>query len=164
MRHTTGSVYATFELKVEMYKGTTMAGIIEDEAPNDPKRDFVRGCHLGRISLPFYAAFLNAGAWGTSFTQAMDQYAYTAGMWIVGEDTSRATNRITLNNNVKDQCSQPVANVHFDDHPNEETMREHAFKQGSGSAVYEAVDEKTVYRALPYPSTHNLGTSAAAAG
>ena len=158
MRHTTGSVYATFDQKVEMYKGTTMAGIIEDEAKNDPKRGFVGGYHMETISLglPFYAAFLNPGAWGPQFTQAMDRYANTAGMWIVGEDMPRADNRVTLNSSVKDQYGQPVPNVHFDDHPNDEAMREHAFKQGS--AVYEAVGAKTVYRVPPYPSTHNLGT------
>ncbi len=158
MRHTTGSVYATFDHKVDMYKGTTMAGIIEDEARNDPARGFVGGYHMETISLglPFYAAFLNPGAWGPSFTEAMDQYANTAGMWIVGEDMPRADNRVTLNASVKDQYGQPVPNVHFDDHPNDEAMREHAFKQGS--AVYEAVGAKTVYRVPPYPSTHNLGT------
>ncbi|OLL28738.1 2-keto-gluconate dehydrogenase [Burkholderia sp. SRS-W-2-2016] len=158
MRHTTGSVYATFDQKVEMYKGTTMAGIIEDEARNDPKRGFVGGYHMETVSLglPFYAAFLNPGAWGPSFTDAMDHYANTAGMWIVGEDMPRANNRVTLNDSVKDQYGQPVPNVHFDDHPNDDAMREHAFKQGS--AVYEAVGAKTVYRVPPYPSTHNLGT------
>src|ERR1700691_523067 len=43
MRHMTGSVYATFEKSVHMYRGTTMAGIIRDEAKNDPKRGFVGG-------------------------------------------------------------------------------------------------------------------------
>ena len=32
MRHTTGSVYALFENPVHMYRGTTMAGVIRDEA------------------------------------------------------------------------------------------------------------------------------------
>ena len=159
MRHTTGSVYGVFNDKVEMFKGTTMAGIIEDEAAFDPKRGFAGGYHMETISLglPFYAAFLDPGAWGSKFSQAMDTYAYTAGMWIVGEDMPRETNRVTLNTNVKDQFGQPVANVHFDDHPNDEAMREHAYKQGS--AVYEAAGAKTTYRVPPYPSTHNLGTA-----
>jgi choline dehydrogenase-like flavoprotein len=109
------------------------------------------------LGLPFYAAFLDPGAWGPKFAQAMDQYAYTAGMWIVGEDMPRETNRVTLNADVKDQYGLPVPNVHFDDHPNDEAMREHAFKQGT--AVYEAAGAKTVYRVPPYPSTHNLGTA-----
>ncbi|MBN3755219.1 GMC family oxidoreductase [Paraburkholderia sp. Tr-20389] len=159
MRHTTGSVYAVFNDKVDMYKGTTMAGIIEDEARFDTSRGFAGGYHMETVSLglPFYAAFLNPGAWGSDFTQAMDSYPYTAGMWIVGEDMPRETNRITLNTDVKDQYGLPVPNVHFDDHPNDEAMREHGFKQGS--AVYQAAGAKTVYRVPPYPSTHNLGTA-----
>ena len=35
-------------------------------------------------------------------------------------------------------------------------MREHGFKQGT--ALYEAVGAKRVFRTPPYPSTHNLGT------
>ena len=159
MRHTTGSVYAVFNDKVDMYKGTTMAGIIEDEARFDTSRGFAGGYHMETVSLglPFYAAFLDPGAWGADFTQAMEAYPYTAGMWIVGEDMPRETNRITLNNDVKDQYGLPVPNVHFDDHPNDEAMREHGFKQGS--AVYQAAGAKTVYRVPPYPSTHNLGTA-----
>jgi choline dehydrogenase-like flavoprotein len=36
MRHTTGSVYAIFDKPVRMWRGTTMAGIIQDEARHDP--------------------------------------------------------------------------------------------------------------------------------
>jgi choline dehydrogenase-like flavoprotein len=51
----------------------------------------------------------------------------------------------------------PVPNVHFDDHPNDIAMREHAWKQGS--AIYEAVKATKTYKTPPYPSTHNLGTN-----
>ena len=37
MRHTTGSVYAIFEEPVRMWRGTTMAGVIRDEARHDPE-------------------------------------------------------------------------------------------------------------------------------
>ena len=158
MRHTTGSVYAVFNDKVDMYKGTTMAGIIEDEARFDTSRGFAGGYHMETVSLglPFYAAFLNPGAWGSDFTQAMDSYPYTAGMWIVGEDMPRETNRITLNTDVKDQYGQPVPNVHFDDHPNDVALRNHAFTQGQ--RVYQAAGAIKSFRTPPYPSTHNLGT------
>lgn len=43
MRHTTGSVYAVFDEPVHMYRGTTMAGIVQDEAGHDEKRGFVGG-------------------------------------------------------------------------------------------------------------------------
>src|SRR5262249_8048384 len=51
MRHTTGSVYATFERPVHMFRGTTMAGIVQDEAENRPERGFVGGYELETLSL-----------------------------------------------------------------------------------------------------------------
>ncbi|MCH8035533.1 MAG: GMC family oxidoreductase [Proteobacteria bacterium] len=158
MRHMTGSVYATFDRPVNMYRGTTMAGIITDESVNDPSRGFVGGYELETLALgvPFMAAFLNPGAWGADFAAAMDMYDHMAGMWIVGEDMPQESNRITLHASEKDQFGLPVPNVHFDDHPNDLAMRNHAFKQGS--AVYDAAGAIRNYETPPYPSTHNLGT------
>jgi choline dehydrogenase-like flavoprotein len=159
MRHTTGSVYAVFDKPVHMYRGTTMAGIVRDEARNDPSRGFVGGYELETLSLglPFMAAFLNPGAWGRSFTSAIDGYANMAGMWIVGEDMPRDTNRVTLDPKVKDGNGMPVASVHCDDHDNDEKMRNHAYKQGA--AIYDAVGAVRTFPTPPYPSTHNLGTN-----
>lgn len=159
MRHMTGSVYATFEKPVRMWRGTTMAGIIQDEARHDPSRGFVGGYELETLALglPFMAAFLDPGSWGREFTTALDSYENMAGMWIVGEDMPQETNRVTLNHDVKDQFGMPVANVHFDDHPNDIAMRNHAYKQGI--AVYEAVGATRTFPTPPYPSTHNLGTN-----
>jgi choline dehydrogenase-like flavoprotein len=159
MRHTTASVYSTFDKPVHMYRGTTMAGIIRDEGHNDPKRGFVGGYEMETISLglPFMAAFLKPGAWGRRFTSGIDDYSNIAGMWIVGEDMPQETNRVTLDPMVKDKFGLPVANVHFDDHANDIAMREHGFRQGA--AVYEAVGATRTFRVPPYPSTHNLGTN-----
>src|SRR5258706_8181036 len=98
MRHMTGSVYAIFDKKVHMYRGTTMAGIIHDEARNDPSRGFLGGYEMETLSLglPFMAAFLNPGAWGRSFTAAMEGYPRMAGMWLVGPDLPHGTNPLTL--------------------------------------------------------------------
>ncbi len=158
MRHMTGSVYGTFDRPVNMYRGTTMAGIITDESKHDPSRGFVGGYEMETLSLglPFMAAFLNPGAWGRDFTAAMDMYDHMAGMWLVGEDMPQETNAITLHGSEKDQYGLPVPNVHFDDHPNDIAMRNHAFKQGS--AVYDAVGALRTIETPPYPSTHNLGT------
>lgn len=158
MRHMTGSVYAYFDRPVNMYRGTTMAGIITDESENDPGRGFVGGYEMETLSLglPFMAAFLNPGAWGRDFTSAIDMYDHMAGMWLVGEDMPQETNRVSLHPSEKDQFGLPVPNVHFDDHANDIAMRNHAFKQGS--AVYEAVGALRTFETPPYPSTHNLGT------
>ena len=159
MRHMTGSVYGVFDQPVKMWRGTTMAGIIQDESRHDPSRGFVGGYELETLSLglPFMAAFLDPGAWGREFTTALDSYENMAGMWIVGEDMPQETNRVTLNHDVKDQWGLPVVNVHFDDHPNDIAMRNHAYQQGQ--AVYEAVGATRTFPTPPYPSTHNLGTN-----
>ena len=158
MRHMTGSVYAAFKNPVHMYRGTTMAGIIQDEAAHNPKRGFAGGYEMETLSLgiPFMAAFLNPGGWGADFAWWMEHYVQTAGMWLVGEDMPRETNRVTLNTSVKDQWGNPAPNVHFDDHPNDIAMRNHAFKQGE--EVYKAAGAIKTFRTPPYPSTHNMGT------
>ncbi|MEY8802098.1 GMC family oxidoreductase [Leisingera sp. XS_AS12] len=159
MRHVTGSVYAAFDKPVRMWRGTTMAGIVQDEARHDPSRGFVGGYELETLSLglPFMAAFLDPGGWGREFTSALDSYENMAGMWIVGEDMPQETNRVTLNHDVTDQHGLPVANVHFSDHPNDIAMRDHAYRQGM--AVYDAVGATRTFPTPPYPSTHNLGTN-----
>ena len=159
MRHMTGSVYAAFDKPVHMFRGTTMAGVVQDEAGNDPKRGFVGGYELETLSLglPFMAAFLDPGAWGREFTRKMETYPNMAGMWLVGEDMPQESNRVTLHATEKDKFGLPIPNVHFDDHPNDIVMRSHAFRQGR--AVYQAAGAREVYETPPYPSTHNLGTN-----
>lgn len=158
MRHMTGSVYAVFEKPVHMYRGTTMAGIIRDEARHDPSRGFVGGYEMETLSLglPFMAAFLDPGGWGREFTSALDGYSNMAGMWLVGEDMPQETNRITLSD-AKDKWGLPVANVHFDDHPNDLAMRHYAYERGQD--LYRAVGATRTFPTAPYPSTHNLGTN-----
>ncbi|MEO1952971.1 GMC family oxidoreductase [Thioclava sp.] len=159
MRHTTGSVYGVFDKPVKMWRGTTMAGIVRDEARHDPSRGFVGGYELETLSLglPFMAAFLDPGGWGREFTSALDSYENMAGMWIVGEDMPQETNRITLNHKVEDAYGLPVANVNYTDHPNDRAMRDHAYARGK--AIYEAVGATRTLPTPPYPSTHNLGTN-----
>ena len=158
MRHMTGSVYAAFKEPVHMYRGTTMAGIIRDESRHDTRRGFAGGYEMETLSLgvPFMAAFLDPGGWGDGFAWWMEHYTHMAGMWLVGEDMPRESNRVTLNTNVKDKWGNPVPNVHFDDHPNDVAMRNHAF--GQGERVYRAAGAIRTFRTPPYPSTHNLGT------
>lgn len=159
MRHMTGSVYAAFKNPVHMYRGTTMAGIVRDEARHDTRRGFAGGYELETLSLgiPFMAAFLNPGGWGADFAWWMDHYNNLAGMWLVGEDMPRETNRVTLNTSVKDQYGNYVPNVHFDDHDNDIAMRNHAFTQAE--RIYGAAGAIKTFRTPPYPSTHNMGTA-----
>ena len=159
MRHLTGSVYGIFDKPVNMHRGTTMAGIIQDEARHDPSRGFVGGYELETLSLglPFMAAFLDPGGWGRSFTTALDHYNHMAGMWIVGEDMPQETNAITLHAELKDAHGLPIPDVRFTDHPNDVAMREHAYARGQ--ELYKAVGATRTFPTPPYPSTHNLGTN-----
>jgi choline dehydrogenase-like flavoprotein len=159
MRHMTASVYGVFDKPVRMWRGTTMAGIVRDEAALDTNRGFVGGYELETLSLglPFIVAFLDPGAWGRDFTSAIDSYENMAGMWIVGEDMPQETNRVTLDPVAKDKFGMPVASVHFDDHANDVAMRAHAWSRGK--AIYEAAGATDVFPTPPYPSTHNLGTN-----
>lgn len=159
MRHMTGSVYGVFPEPVRMWRGTTMAGIITDEAKFDPSRGFVGGYELETLSIgvPFMAAFLDPGQWGREFTTAMEGYEHMAGMWIVGEDMPQESNRISLHPTEKDQFGMAVPNVNFTDHPNDVAMRNHAY--GQGQALYDSVGATATYPTPPYPSTHNLGTN-----
>lgn len=159
MRHTTGSVYGIFSKPVHMFRGTTMAGICSDEAKHDTSRGFAGGYELETLSLgiPFMAAFLNPGGWGRPFAELMDGFDNMAGMWIVGEDMPQESNRVTLHPEEKDQYGVPIPNVHYDDHPNDTAMRNHAFRRGS--AIYDAVGAVKTVETPPYPSTHNLGTN-----
>lgn len=159
MRHTTGSVYARFDEPVRMYRGETMAGVIADESRHDPDRGFVGGYYLETISLgpAFLASFANPGAWGRDYTEIMEAYSHTAGLWVIGEDMPQESNRITLNTAVTDKNGLPVPNVHFDDHANDVSMRNHGYRQGE--LLYEAVGSLGAHRTPPYPATHNMGTS-----
>jgi choline dehydrogenase-like flavoprotein len=158
MRHLTGSVYARFDKPVRMYRGETMAGIIADEARQDTSRGFVGGYYMETLSLgpAFLAAFVEPGAWGPGFSEVMDAYENTAGMWIVGEDLPQETNRVTLNASQKDQWGLPAADVWFQDHPNDVAMRAHGYSRAD--LLYEAVGALGVHHTPPYPATHNLGT------
>ena len=142
-----------------MWRGTTMAGIVQDEAHHDPKRGFVGGYELETLSLglPFMAAFLDPGAWGREFTsraRRLREHGRACGS--SARTCRRRRTAITLSA-TKDKFGMPVANVHFDDHPNDVAMRNHAYRQGA--AIYEAVGATRTFPTTPYPSTHNLGTN-----
>jgi choline dehydrogenase-like flavoprotein len=159
MRHMTASVYSMFDKPVNMYRGTTMAGIITDESKHDPSRGFAGGYELETIAMgvPFLAAFLLPGSWGRDFTDWMEAYDHIAGMWLVGEDMPREQNAVSLHASEKDQYGLPIPNVHYDDHKNDVAMRRHALD--AGTRVHQAAGASKVLETPPYPSTHNLGTN-----
>lgn len=160
MRHMSDTCWGVFDKPVHFYRGNTMAGIIEDEAYNDPdRRGFVGGFYMETIHLgpAFMASFVNPHSWGRDFTELMDAYENFAGMWLVGEDMPSATNRVTLNPDVKDQYDLPIPDVHFDDHKNDIDMRDYAAEKAR--TLYRAVGAVKTVRTPPFPASHNMGTA-----
>jgi choline dehydrogenase-like flavoprotein len=159
MRHTTGAVFAAFDKPVHMNRGTAQSGIVMDEARHDPQRGFVGGYQMELLpqGLPSFAQTIVPGGWGRERASFVDKYANIAGLWIIGEDLPRQTNRITLHPDRKDRFGMPIPNVHCDDHPNDVAMRTHGYTQAD--ALYKSVGAKRSVNVPPYPSTHNMGTN-----
>lgn len=142
-----------------MYRGENMAGIVSDESRHDPSRGFVGGYYLETISqgLPSFTTFMDPGAWGRDFTSRVEAYTHTATSWICGEDMPQPTNRVTLAEDLTDRWGLPAPEVHYDDHPNDVAMRNHASERAE--EMFRAVGAERVWRAPAMPSGHNLGTA-----
>jgi choline dehydrogenase-like flavoprotein len=152
-------VWGIFDKPVHAWRGATLAGVVEDETVNDPKRGFVGGYHLelAALDLPSLPLAGIPYGWGRDFASVIDNYRNMAGMLILGEDLPQPGNRVTLDPMVKDAHGNPVAHVHVDDHPNDLAMRKHAHAQAT--RLYEAVGAKRVIRGNGTPAAHNMGTA-----
>ena len=136
-----------------------MAGIIKDKSRLDPSRGFVGGYEMETLpgfGLAGVATNTIPGAWGVEYAKIIEKYDQFAGMWLVGEDLPQSGNGVTLHPTEKDQHRMPVPVVHFQDHPNDIAMRNHAYK--AGTAVYQSLGATQVFELPPFPSTHNMGT------
>lgn len=157
--HISGFVWGTFNQPVRFWRGAVLAGIVEDETVNEPKRGFAGGYHLELVSLDL-ATLPSVGlpyGWGRDFASIIEDYRNMAGMFICGEDLGRADNRITLDPNVRDAYGSPVAHVHVDEHDNDKAMRRHA--QNQATRMYEAIGAKRVILSPTPPATHNMCTA-----
>lgn len=155
----TGFVWGIFDKPIYSWRGATLAGVVEDEVVNHPERGFVGGyrIELLALDLPTLPLVGLPYGWGRDFASIIDNYRNLAGLFINGEDVPCADNRITLNSNVKDAFGLPVANVHVDEHANDQAMRKHA--QGQMSKMFEAIGAKRVVLGPVPPATHNLCTA-----
>jgi choline dehydrogenase-like flavoprotein len=155
--HTGCFIWGVFDQPIEFWRGATLAGIVLDETRHDPKRGFAGGYHLemAALDLPSIAiAGFPQTLWGRDLGFAMEHYRSMAGIFLNGEDLPRSGNRITLNPDVKDQFSLPVANIHVDDHPNNAAMRRHGQQQAK--ALFEAAGAIRVLMSRQTPATHNM--------
>jgi choline dehydrogenase-like flavoprotein len=155
----TGFVWGIFDKPVYSWRGATLAGVVEDEVLNDPRRGFVGGyrIELLALDLPTLPLVGLPYGWGRDFASVMENYRNLAGMFINGEDLPRSENSVTLNSEVKDQHGLPVANIHVDEHANDQAMRKHA--QGQMSKMYDAIGAKRIVLGPTPPATHNMCTA-----
>lgn len=158
LRHVVQTVWSIFDKPVHMHRGELMAGLITDFAKHDPSRGFAGGYYieLNSMGLPSTAAFLNPGWWGRDFAGVIERYDHMAGLFMTGEDMPQPGNRITLTE-MPDAFGVPIANIHYDDHPNDLLMRSHGYK--TLTAIHKAAGAKRCIEAPPYPSSHNLGSN-----
>jgi choline dehydrogenase-like flavoprotein len=161
MTHMTAGVYAVMPGEVHMNRGTAVAGIVRDEAHNDPRRGFVAGYTIEKLALGlgFLSAFLVPGptGWGRKVAGALEKYKYMSGVWICGEDLAQEQNRIELHPTEKDQYGLPAPVVYKTDHPNDTNMRNHAYQQME--KIYNSLGSTEIYNLPAYPASHNMGTN-----
>lgn len=159
LRHVVLTVWSVFDRPVNMHRGELMTGLIADFAQHDPARGFVGGylIELNSMGLPTTAAFLDPGWWGRDFTGVIEQYANMAGLFMTGEDMPQPDNRVTLSAHEQDAFGVPVANLHYDDHPNDLAMRNHGYK--TLTAIHRAAGARRSIEAPAYPASHNLGSN-----
>lgn len=158
LRHVVQTVWSLFDQPVNMHRGELMAGLVADFAHHDPSRGFAGGYYieLNAMGLPTIGSFLDPGWWGRDFTAVIERYANIAGLFITGEDMPQPDNRVTLNDEL-DAFGVPVANIHYDEHPNDVIMRNHAFD--SMTAIHKAAGAYRSIQAPAYPASHNLGSN-----
>ncbi|GAB4065970.1 GMC family oxidoreductase [Ancylobacter sonchi] len=162
LRHIIQTVWSIFDKPVHMHRGEIMAGMIDDYVRHDPARGFAGGYYIemNSMGLPTTAAFLEPGWWGRDFVSVIEQYRNMAGIFMSGEDMPQPGNRITLTDEL-DAFGVPVANIHYDDHPNDLKLRSHGYK--TLSAIHAAAGAKRSIEAPSYPASHNLGSNRMAA-
>jgi choline dehydrogenase-like flavoprotein len=158
LRHIVQTVWSVFDKPVNMHRGELMGGLIEDFAQHDPKRGFAGGYYieLNAMGLPSTAAFLDPGWWGRDFAGVMEKYANIAGIFMTGEDMPQPSNRVTLTSE-RDRFGVPVANIHYDDHPNDMLIRNHGYK--TMTAIHQAAGARRSIETPSYPASHNLGSN-----
>jgi len=158
--HVLGFAVGVFDQPVHMWRGTSQAGLIEDEVRNDPKRGFVGGYWLEMVNFDPTGAALGAlpYGWGRDYAGVMESFSNMAALMLVGEDLPRADNRITLSTTTRDAYDLPVAHAHVDEHANDVAMRRHGQEQAR--RVLEAAGAKRVLLSTGSPNaTHNMGTA-----
>lgn len=159
MRHVIALAFAKMPGPVNMHRGIVTPGTVFDEDVHDPQRGFAGGYLMEALGFsPISLAMLTGGNdWGEEVAGFMESYDHLAGVLMNGEEMPRADNRITLDGAKRDQFGLPVANVHVDEHPHCDRMREHF--RGRSRALFESLGGTDLRFGVPPSATHNLGTA-----
>ncbi|MBM3516825.1 MAG: GMC family oxidoreductase [Alphaproteobacteria bacterium] len=156
--HVDAAVYGIFEKPVNWHRGRIVSGTIRDESYFNPKRGFVGGYYFLTIALGLrdYALALRPKGWGRDYTEWLDAYDHTAGIYFVGEDMPLRNNRVYLHPTEKDRYGMPIPVCHLDNHQNDIVLRNHGLKQCT--ALLDAAGAKRLHEWTAFAPGHNLGT------
>ena len=160
MIHMTAGVQAILPGDVKFHHEPRQTGLISDEHPHDPHRDFAGG-YLFETSAGTPADVAErVGGWGSKAARFVENYRNLAAVFLVGEDPPQASNRIRLHESDKDEQGLPVPVIEYTDHPNTIAMRRHAVRQAT--AIYESLNALEIVGSDETDTTggcHNMGVA-----
>lgn len=159
-----------FDYSTEHYKGPFGAGPYTQEwYDTNPSRDFVNGVTItfGGAWGPVWSALgattgKRPARWGAEhhrdFEERFDRHIFCA---IQADDLPVATNRVTLDPEVKDSSGLPAANVHYDLHPNTRALLEFGsdrLEEIAKSCGAVGLDMQPMDENFSQPGWHLMGT------
>ena len=125
---------------------------------SDEKRGFIGGCHVAAagagIPLPINFTLPDKPMWGKAMKDADRQFFnYSMGIGIVMHDLPQETNRIELDETVKDAWGLPVARITIKPHPNDLALANWTIDRNA--EILEAAGARKVWRAYVDKITGN---------
>jgi choline dehydrogenase-like flavoprotein len=116
---------------------------------SDEKRGFIGGCHVAAagagIPLPINFSLPDKPQWGKAMKDADRQFFnYSMGVGIVMHDLPQETNRVELDDTVKDAWGLPVARITVKPHPND--LAQAHWTIDRNAEILEAAGAKKVWR------------------
>ena len=142
---------------VHMYRGETMAGHVEDEAPNNPSRGFVGGYYLQRSRWAFPSwRHSGPGVWGRDWASFLENYGTWPGCgWSARTCRRRPTgSRSTTTSSTSTASRCPTSTT-----TTIPTTRHARPRLGGRRGRLPGGRGDADYRTPPYPATHNIGTA-----
>ena len=116
MSHPTWQVFGSFDEPVNAYKGMQMGHVmVQDYYAPDRRNAYSRGYILiSYMMTPITYANISGAIYGAEFKQFLDEYSHTAAWWAHAEGLPNDNNRVTLDAEVKDARSVPVARLTYE--------------------------------------------------